>query len=90
MERNRLLYGTGAGVALVVAIAFAAVGDGVETEAAGLRGAVVDHGHTGVWALLAVALAIAAATGRWHRVSNGLALAAGVLYAVFLAALLTA
>lgn len=90
MERKRLLFGVGAGVALVVTIIFATVGDGVEAEATGLRGAVLDYGHTGVWALLAAALGIAAAAGRWQRASSALAVAAGVLYAVFLAALFTA
>lgn len=90
MERKRLLFRIGAGVALVVTIIFATVGDGVQTEATGLRGAVVDYGHTAVWALLAAALGIAAATGTWQRASNALAVAAGLLYAAFLAALFTA
>lgn len=90
MERKRLLFGIGAGVALVVTLIFATVGDGVEAEAPGLRGAVVDYGHTAVWALLAVALGIAATSGTWQRASNALAVAAGLLYAAFLAALFTA
>lgn len=90
MERKRLLFGIGAGVALVVTLIFATVGDGVESEATGLRGAVVDYGHTAVWALLAVALGIAAAAGTWQRASSTLAITAGLLYAAFLAALFTA
>lgn len=90
MKRPRLLFGIGTGVALVVTIVFATVGDGVDAEATGLRGAVVDYGHTLVWALLALALGIAAVAGRWQRVSNALAVAAGVLYGAFLVALFTA
>jgi len=90
MKRPRLLFGIGAGVALVVTIVFATVGDGVDAEATGLRGAVVDYGHTLVWAFLALALGIAAVAGRWQRASNALAVAAGVLYGAFLVALFTA
>ncbi len=89
-RRRRLLFGVGAGVALVVTAVFATVGDGVDVEASGLRGALVDYGHTVVWALLTAALGIAAATGRWEHASNALAVAAGALYAAFLVALLTA
>ncbi|WP_425837577.1 hypothetical protein [Microbacterium sp. PA5] len=73
--------------ATAVTVVFATVGDGVEVPGAtGLRALVVDVGHTAVWALLAGAFAIAAARGRWTPPSNRLALAAAVVYAVFLVA----
>ena len=85
--RARALYGVAfAGAAVVTAI-FATVGDGVDVPGAtGLRLAIVEGGHTLVWALLTVAFAIAAIRGRWTRPSNACAVAAGVLYAVFLLA----
>lgn len=74
------------GTATVTAV-FATVGDGVEVaDASGLRALVIDVGHTGVWALLTAAFAIAAVRSRWNRVSNGVAVAAGILYLVFLGA----
>jgi hypothetical protein len=85
-----LVFGVGAGVALLVTTVFATVGDGVDAEASGLRGVLVDFGHTGVWALLTAALGIAAAAGTWQHASNVLAGAAGVVYAAFLVALFTA
>lgn len=85
--RRRVAFSLAAAVALVVTVVFATIGDGVEVpDAAGLRAVVVDSGHTAVWALLTVAFAIAAVRGRWGRVSNGFAVAAGILYAVFLIA----
>jgi hypothetical protein len=85
--RARALYGLASAAALVVTVVFATVGDGVETpEATGLRLAVVDGGHTLVWALLTAAFAIAAVRARWGRLSNGLAVAAGIAYAIFLIA----
>ncbi len=85
--RRRAAFSLAAAVALVVTVVFATVGDGVEVpDATGLRAIIVDGGHTAVWALLTVAFAIAAVRGRWGRVSNGFAVAAGILYAVFLIA----
>jgi hypothetical protein len=86
-RRPRVLYSLASAAALVVTVVFSTVGDGVDVpDAAGLRRVIVDGGHIGVWALLTVAFAIAAVRGRWGRVSNGIALAAGALYAVFLIA----
>jgi hypothetical protein len=85
--RQRVVFSLAAAIALVVTVVFATVGDGVDVpDAVGLRAVVVDGGHTAVWALLTVAFAIAAVRGRWGRVSNGVAVAAGILYAVFLIA----
>jgi hypothetical protein len=84
---KRPLFALAAVGASVVTAVFATVGDGVEVpDASGLRALVVDAGHTAVWALLALAFAIAAVRGRWTRVSNGIAIAAGILYLVFLMA----
>lgn len=85
--RPRVRYVVAATIALAVTIVFATVGDGVEApDATGLRHLVVESGHTGVWALLTVAFAVAAVRARWGRLSNGAAIAAGVLYVVFLLA----
>jgi hypothetical protein len=84
--RTRVLFGAATAVALVVTVVFATVGDGVEAEATGLRAVVIEAGHTLVWALLTVAFAIATVGARWSRLSNAIALAAGVTYAVFLIA----
>lgn len=85
--RTRLLFGAGAAAALVVALVFATVGDGVgRGEADGVRGLVVEHGHTLVWVLLTAALAIAALQRRWGRLSQVLAVGAGGAYAAFLGA----
>ncbi|HYP73616.1 MAG TPA: hypothetical protein VEP72_05955 [Microbacterium sp.] len=74
-------------VAAVVAVVFSTVGDGVEVpDATGVRRVIVDLGHQAVWALLAGAFAAAAARGRWGRPSQVLAVAAGILYLVFLSA----
>jgi hypothetical protein len=86
-KRARALFGAAATIALVVTVVFATVGDGVEVAAAtGLRAVVVEGGHTLVWALLAIAFAIATVRARWSRLSKGLAIAAGITYAVFLIA----
>ncbi|MFE5409737.1 hypothetical protein [Microbacterium sp. NPDC056569] len=85
--RARALFGAAAAVALVVAVIFATVGDGVEVPGVtGLRAWVIDGGHTLVWVLLTVAFAIAAVRAAWSRLSNGIAIAAGITYAVFLIA----
>lgn len=85
--RARALYATASVLALAVTVVFATVGDGVDApEAGGLRRAVIEGGHILVWALLTVAFGIAAARGSWTRLSNGIAIAAGVTYAVFLIA----
>ena len=86
-NRARVLFGAAAAVALVVAVVFASVGDGVEVaEATGLRSVVIEGGHTLVWVLLAIAFAIATVRAKWSRLSNVLAIAAGITYAAFLIA----
>ena len=87
--RHRRAFTLAAFAAGAVTVVFATVGDGVDAQdATGARAAVVDHGHTATWALLASAFVVAAVRGRWARVSQGLATAGGVCYAVFLAAVL--
>ena len=82
-------YALAAAGALAVTLVFATVGDGVEVAAAtGPRRVVVDLGHTAVWALLTAAFGTAAVRSGWNRLSNGLALAAGATYGVFLLAVL--
>lgn len=84
---KRPLFALAALGAAAVTAVFATVGDGVTVpDASGLRALVIDVGHTGVWALLTAAFAIAAVRSRWSRVSNGVAIAAGILYLVFLGA----
>lgn len=86
MGRARAWFGAGAAAAAAVAVVFATVGDGVPPAAAdGWRAVVTDHGHTAVWVLLAAALGVAAARGRWTRTSGALAWAALACYAAFLA-----
>lgn len=83
----RLLYALAAAAALVVAVVFGTAGDGVEVpEATGLRAFIIDGGHTLVWVLLTIAFAIAAVRGSWVRTAGAIAVAAGVVYAVFLVA----
>ena len=83
--RRRLWYILAAVAASIVAIVFATVGDGVEVaDADGPRRVIVDLGHQLVWALLAGAFAVAAVRNRWGRVSQTLAVAAGILYLLFL------
>ena len=81
-------YALAAAGALAVTIVFATVGDGVEVAATGPRRVVVDLGHTAVWALLTAAFGTAAVRSGWSRFSNGLALAAGATYGVFLLSVL--
>ena len=82
---RRRWYKLAAVAASIVAIAFATVGDGVEVaDAAGPRRLVVDLGHQLVWALLAGAFAVAAVRSRWGRISQTFAVAAGILYLLFL------
>ncbi len=89
MTSIRRRYALAAAGALAVTIVFATIGDGVEVPGAtGLRRVVVDVGHTAVWGLLTAAFGLAAVRGRWTRLANGLAVAAGVGYAVFLVAVL--
>jgi hypothetical protein len=88
-RRARLWFGLAALAALVVTIVFLTIGDGVDVvEATGVRMFVVEYAHTAVWGLLTVAFAAAAWAGEWRRLSNATAVAAGVLYAVFLFAVL--
>ena len=76
------LAAVGAGA---VAVVFATIGDGVDVPGAtGLRRLVIEGGHQLVWALLAAAFVIAAARGRWSPIAQAMAVAAGVVYAVFL------
>lgn len=86
-SRVRTMYGIAAAVALLVTVIFATLGDGVDVrEASGLRGVIVDDGHTLVWVLLTVAFAIATVRARWTRLAGAVAVAAGIVYAVFLVA----
>jgi hypothetical protein len=81
-------FAAAAALAAVVTLVFATVGDGVDVGAEGVPGLVLDHAHTAVWALLTVALAVAALTGRWQRASSAVATVALVVYVLFLASLL--
>ncbi|GAA4897981.1 hypothetical protein GCM10025789_14930 [Tessaracoccus lubricantis] len=84
---RRVMFAVGCLAALTVTVIFLTLGDGVGASPAfGLRGVLVEVGHTAAWALLAVAFGLAAVRGRWSKVSNGLALAALGLYVAFLAA----
>lgn len=81
----RTWFTVGAAAAGVVAVVFATVGDGVAVDdATGVRKVVVDHAHTLVWVLLALALGAAAVAGRWTALSQVLAAAAGITYGTFL------
>lgn len=86
--RVRRLFGAGAAGAGIVTVVFATVGDGVDLPAQGIAGGIIEHGHTGVWALLTAALATAAARGRWQAASGALAGAALVLYVLFIGSVL--
>lgn len=84
---KRALFGLGTAAATAVAVTFATIGDGVDVpDAHGPRHLIIEHGHTFVWVLLAAAFAIATLRGRWTRPANGVAIAAGIVYAVFLIA----
>ncbi|MGC4152268.1 MAG: hypothetical protein QM628_04230 [Propionicimonas sp.] len=84
-QHARLWCSLGAAAASVIAVVFLTVGDGVEVaDAQGFRRVVVDWGHTSVWVLLAMAFTIAAVRSRWSPASQAPAVAAGVLYLVFL------
>jgi hypothetical protein len=87
--RRRPWFWAGAVGAAIVATIFATIGDGVDVQAPGWRGLVVDHAHTAVWVLLAGAAGVAALQGRWSRTAGGLATAALALYVVFLLVVLT-
>lgn len=88
-SRHRWWYSIAAVAALAVTIVFVTVGDGVQVpEAAGVRRGIVDHGHALTWALLTGALTVAAVSGRWSRISQVLAIAAGASYVLFLSAVL--
>jgi len=83
-------YPLAAVAALVVAITFATIGDGVEVrEAAGARLLIVDWGHTLVWVLLTLSFAAAALRGGGDAWANGLAIGAAVAYGAFLVAVFT-
>src|SRR5690606_5012644 len=84
-SKRRPLFVLAAIGAAAVATVFATVGDGVTgAEATGIRHAIVEYGHTAVWALLTIAFAIAAVQRRFGRAANIIAVAAGAVYAVFL------
>lgn len=85
---QRRLYTFGAAIAAAVTVVFATIGDGVSTDSPGIRGALINHGHTVVWGLLTCALTVAAIRDRWSRASSVLATAALTVYALFLGALL--
>lgn len=76
--RKRLIFGLCAAVAAAVAIVFATIGDGVDVpEASGTR-ILVDYAHIAVWVLLAAAFGVGAWHGRWGRVAEWFAGAAGL------------
>lgn len=84
---RRAWFAAAAAASALIATVFATVGDGVEVPtASGVRAVVIDAGHTLVWLLLALAFLSAAVRGRWGRLSQVLALAAGGLYLLFLSA----
>ncbi|MEO3786817.1 hypothetical protein ABGB12_26115 [Actinocorallia sp. B10E7] len=84
----RVAAGVGAVAAAGVTVVFATVGDGVDAEARGVRGAVLEHGHTAVWVLLTAALTITA-VGRGPRwLPRTIGYASLAVYAGFLAALI--
>lgn len=83
--RRRWFFTAAAGVAGIVTVVFATLGDGVDIPAEGWAGIVIDYGHTAVWALLSAAFAVAAVRGGWQRISGvlaGIALAVYVLFVV--------
>ncbi|GAA3807124.1 hypothetical protein [Cellulomonas soli] len=87
--RHRPLAAAGALGASAIAVLFATVGDGVDARATGLSGAILDHGHTATWVLLACALGLTA----WGRGPRWLPRAFGWAglgaYLTFLLALVT-
>lgn len=85
---RRALLAAGSVIAGLVGVVFLVVGDGVEAPDDGWRSIVVGWGHALVWLLLAVGLGVAARHG-WTRTASRWCSAAGLLYAVFLAALLS-
>jgi len=87
--RARVGFAVAALAALLIALVFVTLGDGVDATAEGWRGAVLDYGHALVWILLATGLAVAAIRRRWNPASGALCAAAGIGYLIFLAALFT-
>ena len=86
-QRRRLLYVAGAVGAGIVATIFLTIGDGVSIpEATGIRGAIVNHGHTLTWVLLVFACASAAIRSTWSQPAKTLAILAGISYVLFLMA----
>jgi hypothetical protein len=82
---RRVLFAVACVLALVVALVFTFIGDGVDVaDAAGLRLVIVEVGHSAVWYLLTAAFAWAAWRGSWVRGAGALAAVAGIIYAVFL------
>lgn len=88
-SRTRVGFALAALAALIIAAVFLTLGDGVDVQADGWRGPVLEWGHALIWLLLAAGLGVAAARHRWNPVSAGLCGAAGVGYLLFLAALFT-
>lgn len=89
-SRNpRPWFALGAGIAAVVAGVFGFIGDGVESEAPGIAGWIIAYAHTLVWVLLALALAVAAIHNKWSRPAGVVAVAAAVVYGIFIVTLFT-
>lgn len=82
-------FALGAVAAAIVAGVFGLIGDGVESEASGVAGWIIDYAHTLVWVLLVVALTIAAIRKKWTRAAGAIAITAVVVYGIFLVALFT-
>ena len=83
--KQRLLW-LAAAVALLVAVVFLTIGDGVTSEAAGLRKVVVDYGHAATWLMLATALGLTAWGKARKQLVNAVWWLALVFYVGFLAA----
>lgn len=82
-------FALGAVIAAVVAGVFGFIGDGVESEASGFAGWIITYAHTLVWVLLALALTVAAIHKKWSRAAGTIAVAAAVVYGIFLVTLFT-
>ena len=86
MTVKQKLTWTASVAALVVAVVFLTVGDGVTSEATGLRRVVVDYGHAATWLMLATALGLTAWGKARKSVVNAAWWLALVFYVSFLAA----
>ena len=83
----RMAAGLGAVAAAGVTVVFATIGDGVGDEAPGPRGVVLEYGHTAVWCLLTVALALTAVGRGPQWLPRTIGYASLAVYVCFLAAL---